>query len=341
MTNFDAILSQFGVRAHGIEKISAGHIHQTYKVIGEREFILQRINDSVFRQPEVIATNIETANSYLKKHYPDYWFVAPLPDSKGNLLVNDEEGHPWRLFPYIKGSITYNELRDPEQAYSAAQEFGKLTRYLEGCPPDQFKPTIDRFHDLTWRYEQFRTTRAIADADRLDTAQHCISLANEFSYLVDYYQKLINQNILKLRITHNDTKINNVLFDSISEKALAVIDLDTLMPGYFIYDLGDMVRTFVSPANEEEKELSKVTFRKEFYDGLLAGYLSQMKPLLSKEELEVVPKAGLLMTYIMALRFLTDYLAGDTYYQTYYPGQNLVRAKNQLHLLQLLRQSIP
>jgi Ser/Thr protein kinase RdoA (MazF antagonist) len=141
-------------------------------------------------------------------------------------------------------------------------------------------------------------------------------------------------------VVHNDTKINNILFDSRSQQAVAVIDLDTLMPGYFIYDLGDMVRTFVSPVSEEEPDLSKVSFRFPFYKSLLEGYLSEMDDCLSEEEKKAIPYSGMMMTYIMAIRFLADYLNGDIYYHIDYSGQNLVRASNQLRLLALIKQNV-
>jgi len=155
-----------------------------------------------------------------------------------------------------------------------------------------------------------------------------------------YKLNLIQSGKLKLRVVHNDTKINNILFDTRSNKAVAVIDLDTLMPGYFIYDLGDIVRTFVSPVSEEETDLTKVAFRFPFYQKLLEGYLSEMDDCLTDDEKKAIPFAGLMMTYIMAIRFLADYLNGDIYYNTEYPGQNLVRASNQLRLLALIKQNV-
>jgi hypothetical protein len=138
------------------------------------------------------------------------------------------------------------------------------------------------------------------------------------------------------RIQHNDTKINNILFDKKTDKANCVIDLDTLMPGYFIYDVGDMIRTFVSPVSEEEKDLNKIIIRKEILDAVIDGYLSQMGDVLTKKEKTLIPFGGMMMTYIMGLRFLTDFLNGDVYYQTTYPGQNSIRASNQFYFLDLL-----
>ena len=168
---------------------------------------------------------------------------------------------------------------------------------------------------------------------RKQTAQNVIEQAQHFRFLVDEYKDLIESSKLNIRITHNDTKINNILFDAKTAKAVCAIDLDTLMPGYFIYDLGDMIRTFVSPADEDEKDLSKIFVREEIYDAVVKGYLSEMNAVLTADEKTAARFSGLMMTYIMGLRFLADFLNGDVYYQIRYADHNLVRAANQLTLL--------
>ena len=226
------------------------------------------------------------------------------------------------------------------EAFTAASEFAKLTCYLDKINVTDFKETIPHFHDLNLRYQQFETALAKAASERIENASPWIDAGKRFYPLVENYRSLTTRGSLRLRITHNDTKINNILFDAVSRKAVSVIDLDTLMPGYFIYDLGDMVRTFVSPVSEEESDYSKIVFRKEIYDALLTGYLSQMEHVMSIEEKSAIPFSGKMMTYIMALRFLADYLNGDTYYHTRYPGQNLVRAGNQFRFLEVLENSL-
>jgi Ser/Thr protein kinase RdoA (MazF antagonist) len=177
-----------------------------------------------------------------------------------------------------------------------------------------------------------KNTTPVRKAEAADAIQHAL----HFSYLAKRYNSLISQGGLILRVMHNDTKINNILFDATTRKAVCVIDLDTLMPGYFIYDLGDMIRTFVSPVSEEEKDLTKVTFRESIYKALLEGYQSQMSDTLNEIENTLAPFAGMMMTYIMALRMLADFLNGNVYYHVTYEEQNLVRARNQFRLLQLL-----
>ena len=333
-----AILHAFGIHEGvAVQPFGSGHINRTFKIEGEdASFILQRINHYVFQKPEIIAANIRRASTFLKEKYPEYVFLSPIPSTDGLDIVYDAEGYPWRLLPYFKNTITIDAVATPHEAFEAAKGFAQLSRKLSGCNVINFQPTIDRFHDLTWRYEQFQEALGNAQPDRLEMAAKAIQACKDFSFLVDKYNALIADGFLKLRITHNDTKINNILFDSQSRTTACVIDLDTLMPGYFIYDLGDMVRTFVSPVSEEESDLSKIIFRPEIYRSLLDGYLSEMETELSDLEKQAIPFSGLMMTYIMALRFLTDYLNGDVYYITAYEGQNLVRAVNQLNLLKKL-----
>lgn len=333
----DLILGAFGIPSGALIKpIGSGHIHQTFQVEDGRKFILQRINKNVFTKPEVIARNNRLAAKYLFKNHPTYLFPTTIPDQHGNDLVYAEDGFPWRLYPLIQNTVTVDFVTSVKQAFEAAKGFGLLARNLEGINCDLFEPTLERFHDLNWRYEQFDSALAKASDYIRDQVSEEIGLAKQFSFLVDEYKLLIKSGTLTLRITHNDTKINNILFDQELSKAICVIDLDTLMPGYFIYDLGDMVRTCVSPVSEEERDVSKISFRKEIYDALLSGYLSEMRPFLSPAELEAVPLAGKMMTYIMALRFLADFLRGNTYYHITYPDQNKVRARNQLYLLNIL-----
>lgn len=322
---------------YSIAPVGSGYIHHTFKLSGRGNFILQRVNKNVFRQPDIIASNLRVAADYLKKNFPYFTFLSVVPTRDGKEMVYDQEEFPWRLFPYIENSCTVDKVSTEEEAYSAAAEFSRLTKYLDKVDISQFKATIDGFHNLSWRYMQFETSLKNASAERLSRAAKEIEKCKSFAYLVEQYNNLISSGSLKLRITHNDTKINNVLFDSTSGKALCAIDLDTLMPGYFIYDLGDMIRTFVSPVDEEEKDLSKVIVRITMYEAVVEGYLSQMNEQLSAAEKSAIPFSGMMMTYIMALRMLADFLNGDIYYQIRYEGQNLVRAQNQLKLLEELR----
>lgn len=332
------ILEQFDVRASAdsFQRLGSGYIHYTYKINGPKSYVLQRVNKNVFKKPEVISANIDAAANFLKANHPEFLFPTPLKSIQGRSLVWDEEGYPWRLFAYIPHTYTIDKVSEPNEAYSAAVAFSRLTKNLEGVDVAQFQPTIDRFHDLAWRYAQFEEALAQAIPARILDAGTCIDDAKRFQHLVSTYTEVIRSKKLKLRVTHNDTKINNVLFDARTREAVCAIDLDTLMPGYFIYDLGDMIRTGVSPVDEDEQDLSLIQIRNEIYTAIVDGYLSEMKSVLSTDELTLVHFSGQMMTYIMALRFLADHLNGNIYYQVKYPEHNLVRAKNQFRLLQLL-----
>ena len=337
----DKIIPYFNIdEPFEITPIGSGHIHHTFKVSGQKNFVLQRVNKNVFTQPEIIAHNNRIAFEFLKKNHPGFLFPKTIPDKNGNDLFYDHQGFPWRIYEMIENSFTLDGVLHEEDAYQAAKGFASLTKNLHGLDVLLLKPTIDRFHDLTWRYEQFEEALRKAKPEIITSADTVIQQAQSFQFLVSEYTQLIKNGSLITRITHKDTKVNNILFNSISRKALCAIDLDTLMPGYFIYDLGDMVRTFVSPVSEDEKDLDKIQFRKNIYDALLKGYLSEMNELLTEAEKKSIPFAGKMMTYIIALRFLADYLRGNTYYHITYTEQNLVRAKNQLRLLELIQPSV-
>ena len=329
------ILNAFGVSGK-IEPLGTGHIHKTFKITGEKNFVLQRVNKDVFTHPEVITSNNRVAFQFLKQNHPDYLFLQTLPDKNGGELYYDAEGYPWRLFPMIENTVTVDEVGSEIEAFEAAKGFGRLTKNLAGIEVSLFKPTLERFHDLAWRYEQFEDALRKATPDVIRLCEREIEQAKSFKFLVEEYNQLIASGKLILRVMHNDTKVNNILFDRQSRKAVCAIDLDTLMPGYFIYDLGDMVRTFVSPVSEEEKDISKIQFRNNIYEALLKGYLSEMEIVLNASEKDSIPFAGKMMTYITGLRMLADFLRGNTYYHITYSDQNLVRTRNQFRLLELM-----
>ncbi len=331
-----AVLHVYGLDSSEffIQRIDSGHINYTYKLAPG--YILQRINKHVFRNPQALSNNLQVASDFLKLNAPDYLFLHAIKASSGEDLVFDDDGYPWRLFPYFENTATINEVATVHQAFAAASAFGLLSKNLSGCDITKFEETIPWFHDLSLRYKQFEEAMKKSTVERKHLAAQWIDRYVHYNYLVRKYNNLIQSNQLTLRVTHNDTKINNVLFERDTDKVICVIDLDTLMPGYFIYDLGDMIRTFVSPASEEETDFTKIKIRKDIYQAILDGYLSEMEFILTNEEKLAIPLAGSIMTYMIGLRFLTDFLQGDIYYQTSYPHQNLNRAINQIYLLEQL-----
>ncbi|QEC53408.1 phosphotransferase family enzyme [Anseongella ginsenosidimutans] len=332
------VLDGFGLEDASWEcvEFGSGHINNTYRLTRKQtgeNLLLQRINHFVFKEPEAIAGNMRIAADHLEATDPDYLFLNAVKTKEGKDLWYDEEGFPWRILPFIDNAYSMDEVGEAGQARSAARQFAILTRKLAGLDASLLKPTIPDFHNLELRYRQFREALETAGENRKKEASGEIGQCSNRAHLAEEYSRLIVHPGCKLRIMHHDTKINNVLFDVESGEAKCPIDLDTLMPGYIFSDLGDMVRTYVSPVSEEETDLSKVAVRDEFYEALYDGYLSEMAAELSDFEKQHLSFSGKMLLYMQALRFLTDYLQGDVYYKIHYPGQNLDRSRNQLKLL--------
>lgn len=329
------ILGSFGLVAekYTIQKLNTGLINHTWKVTGEsKAYILQQINSNVFKSPQDISDNILKIDNFLAEHAPDYLFVSPIAATTGEYLVQDGAGDFYRLTPYVSGSHTIDTVADRQQAFEAARQFGKFTRLLDGFDAATLKYTLPDFHNLALRFTQFKQAHEAATAERLATAKQAIADAYAQQHLVQTYQSIVADDNIPQRVIHHDTKISNVLFDK-NDAGLCVIDLDTVMPGYFISDLGDMMRTYLSPANEEEKDFDKVVVREDYFQAIIQGYFSEMAGALTDAEKELLLYAGKFMIYMQAIRFLADFLNGDIYYITSYPKQNLVRAQNQFVLL--------
>ena len=331
------ILRQFGLieGEYELQPFGNGLINKTWsvksKVEGEK-FILQRLNRSVFLNPEDIAFNIRLIADYLEQEHPDYLFVSPLKSVTGQDLVYEGE-EVYRLLPFVKGSNTIDTVLDPAQAYEAAKQFGRFTRFSSRLEVSKLRITIPDFHNLSLRFQQFEKSLIHGNKERIRQSreliifvQQKINIAGEFEF---------EKTDLKIRCTHHDTKISNVLFDE-NDRGICIIDLDTLMPGYFISDVGDMMRTYLSPANEEEKDFSAIRIRPEIYNAIVNGYLSEMQEELTDFEKGYFHFAGKFMVYMQALRFLTDHINNDIYYGSRYAGHNFVRAGNQVTLLKRL-----
>lgn len=328
-----AILEAFSIDARADANIlSGGLINATWKVNdGHGEYILQRINHGVFKSPEKIDDNITRIANYLKEHHPDYYFVSPRAGKGGRTLVHTDEGC-FRLMPFVKDSVTLHTVTQPNQAYEAARQFGKFTKLLSGFDARTLQITIPDFHNLSLRYEQFETALAKGNRRRIEETREMIDILKEYRWIVNEFEAIRKNPDFRIRVTHHDTKISNVLFDK-DGKGICVIDLDTVMPGYFISDFGDMIRTYVSPANEEERDYDKIRVREDVLTAITDGYLEFMNDELSVAEKRHIEYSGLFLTYMQALRFLTDHLNDDIYYGARYEGHNRVRAGNQIRLL--------
>lgn len=317
----------------GVDMIHGGLINNTWKVKTTcKNYLFQTVNQQVFKKPEAIAQNIRMLADYFQKEFPGYLFTQPVPAKGGSDLVIDH-GFVYRVFPFVNNSHTIAVVQNADQAFEAAQQFGKFTAYLKDFPRQKLNITLPDFHNLELRYKQFLEALDEVNNSRMETAAGEIQQLKEHANLVDIYKALLQNPDFRLRVTHHDTKISNVLFDE-GDKGICVIDLDTVMPGYFISDVGDMMRTYLSPASEEEQDLNKITVRGDIYHAIRRGYLGQMGSELTPAELAHFDYSGRFMIYMQALRFITDYLYDDIYYGEKYPGHNLVRGQNQLRLLE-------
>jgi len=311
-----------------------GLINLSWKITsGKKEFLLQQINQQVFRNPPQIMQNLAVLAAFFKLHDPDYLFVAPIPANAGQNYVKDETGNYYRLFPFIKNSFSIDMVSDPALAFEAARQFGKFTRLLTPFDPGRLAITLPDFHNLSLRYRQFESALQNGNKKRISDSADTISFLKDQKKITDEYQEIKKNETLKIRVIHHDAKINNVLFDKVNQTGLCLVDLDTVMPGYYISDVGDMLRTYICPVDEEEADTGRIMIREEYFLAIVKGYLGEMNTVLSENEKKYFVYAGKFAIYMQALRFLTDYINDDIYYSIKYENQNRVRTRNQATLL--------
>lgn len=333
----EAVLQKFGIPSDALMiPITSGIINKTWKVSSTKgNFILQQINNHVFINPELIHGNIAAIAAYLKKNYSNYLFPSPVLNTEGTQLLKETDSSYFRVFPFIEGTHTIDVVENPKQAFEAAEQFGRFTAYLGGFDCTKLKITIPDFHNLSYRYRQFQDALTAGNSERIRSEKNLIGKLEKMNFLVKQYDAITQNPSFKKRVTHHDTKISNVLFNE-QDNAVCIIDLDTVMPGYFISDVGDMMRTYLCSVSENEEDISKIEVRPDYYYAIVEGYYKEMENELTTEEKKHFFFAGQFMIYMQALRFLTDYLNNDIYYQIQYPTHNLVRAINQVVLLERL-----
>jgi Ser/Thr protein kinase RdoA (MazF antagonist) len=317
-----------------------GHINDTYCAtfqqadLAER-FILQRINTGIFRNPRALMQNIERVTAHVAEQLAGEQDSARrvltlIPARDGRVWHEDAEGGQWRAYRFIEGARTYDTVASPRQAFHAAQAFGQFQKMLAGLPAPRLHDTIPDFHHTPKRFAAFEQTLAADVAGRAIHAKAEI----EFALAHQSIAAVLVDAALPERVTHNDTKFNNVMFDDATGEGICVVDLDTVMPGLALYDFGDMVRTATSPVDEDEQDLSKVNMQFPMFEALARGYLSAAGSFLTDAEKQHLVLAGKVITFEQGLRFLTDYLAGDTYYKVHRAGHNLDRCRTQFKLIE-------
>jgi len=331
---FEEILKAYGLPpADKIIPINSGLINSTWKVSTSTEdFILQKINQNVFKRPEYIDENIRLVADYMHHNYPTEIFPQLIRTHEGQTIL-EYKNEFFRLFSFIPGSKTIDIVRTQEQAYQAAYTFGKFTRQLNQFPLEKLHITLPGFHDLILRNKQFKQAIKAASPEKLKECNSLIRRLELYHFVTDIYEGIVKNKLLPLHIIHHDTKISNVLFSD-DDQAICPIDLDTIMPGYFVSDVGDMMRTYLSSSDENESDLNKISVRPAFYSAIISGYTEGMQDNLNDFEKKYLFYSGQFIIYMQALRFITDYLMDDVYYGAVFPGQNKIRAENQLTLLE-------
>ena len=321
--------------AASCERYGNGHINETYLVVSATgtRYILQKINRGVFRDVPALMHNIASVCAYLRAQDPDpRHSMRIVPPRTGGSFLTDEDGAAWRVYDFVEDSICLDAPETPEDFYQSAVAFGTFQRQLAGFPADTLAETIPHFHDTPDRY---RLLREAAERDALGRRKLVereldFALAHEAEGAA--LANLLARGELPLRVTHNDTKLNNVMLDAVTRKPLCVIDLDTVMPGLAAYDFGDSIRFGASTAAEDERDLSRVTMSLELYETYARGFTSACTTL-TKLERETLPLGAKLMTLECGVRFLTDYLVGDTYFRIHRPDHNLDRCRTQFKLV--------
>jgi hypothetical protein len=329
--------AHFGHTPHSIVPLNDGLIHHTYKVTftGDRPIVLQCINRGTFAYPENIIYNYLLLSEHLSKAGKTH--IPPLvPADNGEWFWIDSQNNFWRATAYENNSSILPFPQTPLDAWTAARCFGKFTRDLDDLDVSKFKVIIPGFHDLRRRYEQFEDAVNQADIKRLLRATHVIAELRQFKATLHIYNKVLSDPAFKIRVMHHDCKMSNILFNTATKAVIGPIDLDTVMPGHFFSDIGDLIRSMAGTVDENSTQWEAIDIRKDFYEAIINGYLEGTGDAFTKAERENIHWAGIFMIYMQCLRFVTDYLNNDIYYNITYPEQNLNRALNQLLLLERL-----
>ncbi|OPZ89899.1 MAG: N-acetylhexosamine 1-kinase [candidate division TA06 bacterium ADurb.Bin417] len=322
-----------------------GHINDTYAAVYEQNgrrvrYIHQRINDRVFKQPAVIMDTIARVTDHLRRKLAERGMpdaerrtLTLVPAADGRPCHVDADGKTWRTYRFIEGATTYDVITDARQARQAAAAFGAFQEMLRDLPGPRLAETIPFFHHTPARFEALEQAIAADARNRAASCREEIAFCLARKAMTDRLIRLQAEGRIPERITHNDTKINNVMLDDRTGEGLCVIDLDTVMPGLALYDFGDMVRTCTSPAAEDETNLERVAMRMPVFRELLQGYLSTAGRFLTPAERDHLPFSGKLITFEIGIRFLTDYLQGDVYFKIHRPDHNLARCRTQFALV--------
>ncbi len=345
--NVETIRNIFDIKGDFVEykQNTNGHVNSTFILKfnenGEiRKYVLQMISTDIFKNPEGLMSNIVGVTNHIRKKneemntpWVDRCTLTFLPTTQGKYYYIDENNNCWRVYKFIDDVYTCNIIDNAEVFCNAGKSFGEFQNLLADYDIDSLYDTIENFHNTVSRFADFK--KAVDDnlSGRLDNVKEEVAFAVAREKDTHVLVNLIAEGKLPLRVTHNDTKLNNILFDNETDKGICIIDLDTVMPGLSLYDFGDSIRFGANTAAEDEKDVSKVSLDLNLYEAYVKGYLSSAKDALTDLEKEMLPFGAKIMTYECGIRFLMDYLNGDKYFHTDYDDHNLIRARTQFALV--------
>jgi len=347
--------NQFAVQGDFVcgQEINSGHINSTYcgsfrQADGSlRRYIFQLINRNVFKDPYAVMRNVERVTRHINnkvlrvKKDLGGQTLNLFPARTGDAWLEDANGGVWRCYNFIEGCVTYDIVENTRQAYQAARAFGSFQDLVSDLDATSICETIPDFHHTRKRFQRLMDVAATDPFGRLAAVRAEFDFVCQRQHLTGVLLDGVAAGAIPLRVTHNDTKINNVMIDAESDEAVCVIDLDTVMPGLALYDFGDLVRSATSPAAEDEKDLSKVQMQMPMFEALVEGYLDSASAFINDTEIKHLAFAGKLMTLEVGIRFLTDHIEGDVYFKTHRPDHNLDRCRTQFKLVERIEAREP
>jgi thiamine kinase-like enzyme len=339
-----SIFNKFDHNANYVShsELSSGHINDTFivKTDGNNNYILQRINHTIFTDVPGLVNNKVLTSNHIRSKYPnstkselDKSVLSFVKPKNTDFYYHLENGNFWNVMIFIDNSITHELVKDKKIAYEGGKLLGEFLNLTSDFDSNLLIDVIPKFHNMSFRFTQYSAAKNNASKTRLKEVEKYIQIVAGLKEEMHILQHLKEEGKIPVRVTHNDTKISNSLFNK-DNKGICMIDTDTVMPGIIHYDFGDAIRTICNTAVEDEKDLTKVEFNLDYYNAYKKGFLEKTKDSLTSLELKYLPLAAKTMIFIMALRFLTDYLNNDIYYKTKYEAHNLDRAKNQFKLIE-------
>lgn len=339
LAGFDLVGEVVSCKRHG-----NGHINDTFLVVTEtpnqeHRYILQRMNKEIFKDPVALMRNIKSVTEFLREKIiqnggnPQRETLNLVKTKEGLSYYVDENQNYWRTYLFIEHTTSYNLVENPEDFYQSGKAFGNFQRLLADYPADELVETIPNFHNTPLRFEAFKKAVKEDVCGRVAMAQEEIAFVMKHEKDMAVAQTMLEEGKLPLRVTHNDTKLNNIMIDNTTREAICIIDLDTIMPGLSIFDFGDSIRFGANTAEEDERDLSKVSLSLPLFEVYTKGFLEGCQGSLTKTELRMLPMGAKLMTLECGMRFLTDFLQGDTYFKVHRENHNLDRCRTQFGLV--------